>query len=337
MKADHRHALRLALETIAEPPAPGHARFLNASPVPELTERWKEAFICEQAFRPDYLALQRQAYHVKSLVDIDRSVALSVFLLGRNRRWNAYQITRMWNQMSAGSSIIVAGNKNEGIGSIRKWFSQYADVQNSFSKYHSIVFRASVTEGLKFPALEIEKQVEAYHLREGVFSADGPDTGSQLLLETVDQRIAGKVADFGAGWGYLSCELPGKTENIVEIDLYEADENALNLARTNLELARRRFASFPDASFHWIDVVSEFPKKPYDWVIMNPPFHVGRAQEPHLGQRFIEIASSTLKHGGRLLMVANKNLPYERALQTNFRSFEKLLERDGFKVFEASR
>ena len=48
-----------------------------------------------------------------------------------------------------------------------------------------------------------------------------------------------------------------------------------------------------------------------------------------------KIAASTLVKGGRLLMVANRNLPYEQTLKDNFRSFEKLVEREGFKVFEA--
>ena len=83
--------------------------------------------------------------------------------------------------------------------------------------------------------------------------------------------------------------------------------------------------------------LQSFRRNPYDWVIMNPPFHSGRAAEPALGQRFIEVASSTLPRGGRLLMVANRNLPYEQILEKTFRRVEKLSERDGFKVFEANK
>ena len=58
---------------------------------------------------------------------------------------------------------------------------------------------------------------------------------------------------------------------------------------------------------------------------------------PELGKRFIEVAASTLPSGGRLLMVANRNLPYERTLNEKFRTTQLLAERDGFKVFEAAK
>ena len=337
MKPDHRHALVMALEGISVPSAPRNARFLNAVPIPGLEKKWKDTFLCEQGFKSDYLRLLKEGFHVEPEVSFDEQVELGVFLLGKNRRWNEYQISRMWNQMKTGSRIVVAGGKNEGIGSIRKWFSRHARIRNSFSKYHSIVFQAEVDETFVLPELKIEKEVEGYAIAEGVFSSDGPDIGSKLLLEFVDHRVSGKVADLGAGWGYLSCEFGHRTENIAEIDLFEADLHALRLAERNIVNAHGAVQSCPKVTFNWIDVLSEFPKKPYDWVVMNPPFHSGRAAEPQMGQRFIEVAASTLRQGGHLLMVANKNLPYERTLEAQFRSFEKLAERDGFKVFEARR
>ena len=74
---------------------------------------------------------------------------------------------------------------------------------------------------------------------------------------------------------------------------------------------------------------------------MNPPFHaglnMGRAAEPNIGRRFIEVAASTLISGGRLLMVANRTLPYEDILKHAFRRFQVLGEANGYKVFEAMR
>ena len=52
---------------------------------------------------------------------------------------------------------------------------------------------------------------------------------------------------------------------------------------------------------------------------------------------FIEAAAATLVPGGRLIMVANRNLPYEERLSALFRHYEMLADEGGFKVLLAIR
>src|SRR5690606_17851190 len=108
--------------------------------------------------------------------------------------------------------------------------------------------------------------------------------------------------DFGAGWGYLSAGLAGRTKGLAAIDLYEADFESLEAARENLAAIQEP----PRFGFFWHDIVGEMVGRTYDLIVMNPPFHQGRATEPAIGQAFIRTASSVLKPGGRLLMVANR-------------------------------
>ena len=68
---------------------------------------------------------------------------------------------------------------------------------------------------------------------------------------------------------------------------------------------------------------------------MNPPFHTGRSAEASIGQRMIAAAAKALKPGGRLLMVANRELPYEDTLQRAFRRFERIDEDRQYKVIKA--
>jgi len=49
----------------------------------------------------------------------------------------------------------------------------------------------------------------------------------------------------------------------------------------------------------------------------------------------IEQAADALRPGGRLLLVANRHLPYEAALADGFDAVRELAARDGFKVVEA--
>ncbi len=331
-KQDCRDALTLALERgVAGDPSDGQWRFYNASPLPGLSNDWKKVLLCEQGFRPEYLALEKQGYEKAPFFEGNGAPTQgAIFLLGRSRKWNEHYLAVAWNDLAIGNTLVVAGDKAGGIGSIRKWFGGQVEVSDSFSKHHAVVFWIVKETSSEIPVAEIERSVDGYQVSEGMFSADGPDKASTILAEHFDNRIRGKVADLGAGWGYLAGEVLGSTERIESIGLFEADHSSIKAAEQNLE----RFDV--QKSFHWLDVTTEFPKKPYDWVIMNPPFHSGgRAAEPELGKRFIEVAASTLPSGGRLLMVANKNLPYEKTLEAKFRRFEKLSERDGFKVFEA--
>ena len=332
-KKNCRDALTLALERgVAGTPEHGQWNFYNASPLPGLETAWKNAFSCYQGFRPEFLTLVKQGYAVSPEFSDASSGAGkgAVFILGRSRNWNEHWLARIWNNLKQGEALVVTGDKSGGIGSIRKWFGKHFAPVESFSKYHAIVFWAVKQGEDKVPIPEIEHDADGFLVEDGMFSSEGPDAASKLLTEHFDNRIRGKVADLGAGWGYLSAQALKSSDRIEAIDLYEAHHRSQLAAVKNLE-------SFEvQKTFHWIDVTSEFPKKPYDWVIMNPPFHSGgRAAEPELGKRFIEVASSTLPSGGRLVMVANKNLPYEKTLEEKFRRYEKLAERDGFKVFEA--
>jgi 16S rRNA (guanine1207-N2)-methyltransferase len=73
----------------------------------------------------------------------------------------------------------------------------------------------------------------------------------------------------------------------------------------------------------------------YDAIISNPPFHQGRADLPQLGQAFIGSAANALGAEGRLLLVANRHLPYESLLRARFGEVRALAERDGYKLISA--
>jgi 16S rRNA (guanine1207-N2)-methyltransferase len=71
---------------------------------------------------------------------------------------------------------------------------------------------------------------------------------------------------------------------------------------------------------------------------MNPPFHAqSRADRPDLGRRFIDVSAQALRARGRLLMVANRHLPYEAVLGERFAQVRVLADAGGFKVLEAVR
>jgi len=331
MKQDYRHALMLAFdkEMISLINGDEKCVVLNAVPLPDIDATLKSQLVCEQAFRPEYLALEKAGYAASSYIENQKTKNVIV-LAGRNRKVNEQNIIRAWNTCVEGSRIIIAGDKTSGIASLRKWVSDKTEIQDSFSKHHAMVFWFDKS-GDDWDGTNLTRIIDGYEITAGMFSSDGPDKGSQLLVEYFDKRIGNRVADFGAGWGYLSAELLKRSERVSSIDLYEADWHSLEAAKHNLSNVETVL------NYHWCDITSEYKKHVLDWVIMNPPFHSGRAAEPELGKQFIQTAASTLPSGGRLLMVANRNLPYEQTLEKTFRAFEILEVRNGFKVIEARK
>lgn len=339
--ADYRDTLLLPFEKgMLDPPTEqGTWAVLNAQLLPPQDDWSTGALICEQAFRPDYLNLQNAGFRVEPVLELKKGLSGCLILASRSRAVNERNIVRAWNALKPGGVLVFAGDKNSGVQPMRKWVGARTEIAGSLSKHHAVAFWSlrgecgecgvggEGGEDNSFQVPPAWPLADGYVTAPGVFSADGPDDGSKLLVEHFNQRIRGKVADFGAGWGFLADQLLSRSDAIDQLDLFEADWRALQAAKQNV--------TFDSATYHWTDLTREAPRGPYDWVIMNPPFHAGRAAEPGIGQQFIAAAAACLPSGGRLLMVANLNLPYERTLETLFAKVTPLDKRDGFKVLEA--
>ena len=164
--------------------------------------------------------------------------------------------------------------------------------------------------------------------RPGVFSADSPDPGSVLLAENLPDALGAHVVDLGAGWGWLAAAVLERA-TVTRLDLVEADHAALACAR--------RAIRDPRAQFHWADARRWTPDRAPDAVIMNPPFHAGRAAEPRLGAAFVEAAARILPAQGVLWLVANRHLPYERTLTQSFAETVEIGGDTRFKVLMARK
>jgi len=71
--------------------------------------------------------------------------------------------------------------------------------------------------------------------------------------------------------------------------------------------------------------------------VSNPPFHVGKATALNVPLQFMRDAFNVLRPGGRLLLVANRTLPYEAALTDLFGNMRTVHDGQRFKVLSATR
>lgn len=330
MKGDVRNTLTLPFEQgLLDLPA-SQGVFFNARPLQSSGIDWPKLLTCEQGHRGDYLSLERAGYQVAPTLKTD-GFCCAMVLCGKHKRLNEANLARACAATREGDVIVVAGDKTAGIAPLRKYAGKFANIDGHLSKHHAVVFWFRNPGNCALQETLSHNGPEGFRTAPGMFSSDNIDAGSRLLASHLDKRIGGNVADFGAGWGYLSRTVLEQCGTLHHLDLYEVDWASLEAAKHNITSDKVRLG------FHWHDLLREPVSRTYDWIIMNPPFHSDRPAEPAIGQTFIKVASNTLRKGGRLLMVANRNLPYEKELAAGFRSHQRLDEAQGFKIVEAIR
>lgn len=314
-------------------PEDGPVLVIRAVPGPFLDLIPRDRLRCEQSFRPAHDALAAAGFAVA--LREERPAAAVVVNLTRSRGENLGNIARGLGLLGPGAPLVVAGAKSEGVDSLARQVTRVVPVAGAFVKAHGRVFWLARPEVLP-EAVEAwahaaapAPNADGFISAPGMFSAERIDQGSRRLAAVLPGRLAGRVADLGAGWGWLAQAALESGPEIVEMDLYEAEGLALDAARRNVTNPRARFL--------WSDATRIGLVRPYDAVIANPPFHQGRAAEPDLGAAFIATAARILKPTGRFLMVANRQLPYEAPIDAAFRHWEKLSEDGIYKIFAAER
>lgn len=255
--------------------------------------------------------------------------AASVVLLPRSRAAGQIAIAQAMAHTRAGGLVLIDGQKTSGIDRFSKDMKSRVPLIDSFVKFHGRLFWVEAAPEPFADWLARDRFLKTefgYVTGPGQFSPEGPDPASQSLVEALPKALPPRMADFGAGWGYLASQVLGH-EGVASLDLIEAHHGALEAAKLNISDER--------AHFHWADATKWRPEVPYDGVVMNPPFHTSRAADPRLGQGFIRSAAASLSPKGRLWLVANRQLPYEALLKDLFRQVKTLPAPAGFKILMA--
>ena len=267
-----------------------------------------------QVFTPDHLP--------------DAPYAAALVCLPRAREQARALIAAASVQVAPGGAVLIDGQKTDGVDSVLKELRSRVTLSEVIAKAHGKIaaFAAGSGEFTDWAA-QTRALSDGFFTRPGVFSADGPDPASVALAAHLPEKLPTRMVDLGAGWGWLSAELL-KHPGLEVLHLVEADAVALDCARRNV--------TDPRAQFHWADALEFRLREPVNGVVMNPPFHQGRAADPRLGAGFIRSAAALLTGAGRLWMVANRHLPYEQVLRECFADVSELGGDSRFKILTAT-
>ena len=161
----------------------------------------------------------------------------------------------------------------------------------------------------------------------GVFSKDGLDFGSRLLLETIPlEEVGGKVLDMGCGYGVF-----GITLNKIlscSVDMVDVNLRALHLSEINAKENKCSNVRIFE-SFTYSNVDSK-----YTTIVTNPPIRAGKK----VVYDIVMNAKNYLEVNGKLFLVIRKEQGAKSLIVDLQKVYNvKVLEKKkGFFILECS-
>lgn len=254
-----------------------------------------------------------------------------IYYWPKNKPEALFQLTNLLSLLPVGSDIFVVGENRSGVRSAEQMLEKYAPLTKIDSARRCGLYHGRLET---VPVFDPESgwgeyQHEGLTIKTlpGVFSRDGLDVGSQLLLSTFTPHTKGKVLDVGCGTGVLSASLASHSPK-VRLTLCDVSAPAVEASRATLT------ANGLEGEVIASDVFSAISGR-FDMIISNPPFHDGMQTSLDAAQTLIRGAVSHLNIGGELRLVANAFLPYPRILDEAFGNHEVIAQTGRFKVYRA--
>ena len=242
--------------------------------------------------------------------------------------------------LAKGGVVWLAGENKAGIKSANKQLkSHFGQIRKLDNARHCSLFEAGVR--LKQELFDPSNYRDQWDLNcngsgitvisyPGVFAHGRLDNGTALLLHALETtELRGDVLDFACGAGIIgACIAAHHADSSVTL----LDTSALALKACTETLEANQLEGHVLAS----DGLSEINDS-FDVVISNPPIHAGARTDNHLGLRLLESVHEHIRPGGKLILVANIHLPYEKWLSARFKRFSELAANDSYKVIVATR
>lgn len=162
----------------------------------------------------------------------------------------------------------------------------------------------------------------------GVFSKDGLDFGSRLLLETIPlDEVGGKILDMGCGYGVFGIVLNKVTG--ATVDMVDVNRRAIHLANRNVfENGCLNITAFESYTYENIN-------SKYSSIVTNPPIRAGK----NVVYDIVMNAKDYLEKNGKLFLVIRKEQGAKSLLIDLKKVYSKvdiLEKKKGFYIIECS-
>lgn len=229
-------------------------------------------------------------------------------------------------------------------------FSQYDKSQNDLDKQSPLIESRYFCEQLN---------AELISYANG-FSRERLDIGARAMLQALEKNVvpnANNIADLCAGNGVLglyalkkliaqkaftgepeSNNTEGSHSKNDNLTMSFIDESymAIAAAQSNFDsLTQTEIDSNIQGYFIAQDGIRAKKQNRYDWIICNPPFHIGTSTDTSVAKRMLQQSFQALQVNGQLWVVANRHLDYADTIQDLFKNHQILLSNSKFIVISA--
>ncbi|BBI36049.1 class I SAM-dependent methyltransferase [Cohnella abietis] len=166
----------------------------------------------------------------------------------------------------------------------------------------------------------------------GVFSRDGVDYGSRVLIEGMEFPSDAKVLDIGCGYGPIGL-IAARLAPQGHVTLIDINERAVELAKHNAKVN-----GVHNVSFAYSDLFSAVEAETFDVILSNPPIRAGKA----VVHQLLEQSWARLNPGGKTwVVIQNKQgAPTARAKLEEVYGEDEVVEvgKDkGFRLYCCTR
>lgn len=143
-------------------------------------------------------------------VEFQGQADLIVYYWTKNKQEVNFQLLQLLAQAPIGQEILIIGENRCGVRSVEKTLAPYGEIAKIDSARRCGLYHFSLQNKPHFELKNFWKTYQHSTLENltiyslpGVFSAAELDTGTELLLSTIDNKIKGKVLDLGCGAGVI--------------------------------------------------------------------------------------------------------------------------------------
>lgn len=176
---------------------------------------------------------------------------------------------------------------------------------------------------------EVRGQIVHFVSRPGVFAGFALDEGTRVLIETMQLHPADTVLDLGCGSGVVGL-IAARLCPQGHVILVDASAMAVEATKRTLALN-----GVTNAEVRLSDCAAAVFDREFDVVVTNPPFHQGFGVEYDVARQFILDAVRVLRPGGRLYLVANRFIRYDRWIEECFGNTLTVYQDNRYRVLKA--
>ncbi|UDG81783.1 Ribosomal RNA small subunit methyltransferase C [Candidatus Profftia lariciata] len=254
-----------------------------------------------------------------------------IYYWPKSKQEAKFHLHALFSLMSIGTKIFIIGENNAGVRSSVNIIKTFGSLKKIDGAYRCSLYYGCLEKKCSF---NMKDWWGTYQIEEltiatlpGIFSCDGLDIGSELLLSSIKLDMYSKVLDIGCGTGVLSAII---AKRYPHIRLTLTDVSAVSLNASYVTFITNNIQGIIIPSNVYSNVTGYF-----NTIISNPPFHNGIHMNLSVAKKLIYGAVNHLYIGGKLYIVANKFLPYQQMLDDVFGTHEIISEAGCFRVYLA--